>query len=77
MVRPRSLKTLAARRAPECETGARSSDGGALATCQILVTIPDFWVAVVDAIGHRVAAAPQERSKAQGRVGRVDRSYRR
>ena len=77
MLIPRSLKTLAARRAPVGEIGAKRVDLEALATGQILVTIPDFWVAVVDAIGHRVAAAPQERSQAQGRVGRVDRCYRR
>ena len=65
MVRPRSLTTLAARRAPVGENGPNRGDLAALATCQILVIIREFWVASVDATRHRVAAAHPERCNLQ------------
>ena len=65
MVAPRSIETLAARRAPVGEIGAKRGDLEALATCQILVTIPEFWVAGDDVTRHRVAAAHPERSNLQ------------
>ena len=74
MIRPRSLTTLASDRTPVGEIGAKSGVQPAVATCQILVTNPEFWVAIAAANWQPVAAAHQERSKVQGRLVRVDQS---
>ena len=74
MIRPRFQKALASDRAPIVEIGTKSGVQPAVATCQILVTNPEFWVAIAAANWQPVAAAHQERSKVQGRLVGVDQS---